>query len=228
MLSIISFSQLRLSIVFITMFFQRFPAADSRDEASGSDSNPNAESQNTDIALQFLLQGNSLSAQGRHIEAIWMWKNASLLRPDSNVPWNNIANAYMALGQQEDALLAANTAFGLKVDYMSGTTLSNVLKAKKQYREAEETLLSAIEQASKTNERYEHPFWALASLYFEQGDFLEFVKYASLGFEQRPGVCSSGGPNAEACTHGFEDAIKRKLYNACMHDGLFDLTRNLS
>jgi tetratricopeptide (TPR) repeat protein len=169
----------------------------------------------TDAALNFLLQGNKFSVQGRHLDAIYMWKNASVLRPDSNVPWNNIANAYMALGLEDEAVDAAQTAFSMKIDYLSSTTFSNVLKKKQRYQEAENVLLAAIEQSLKSKQRYEHPFWSLALLYFEQGDYLEFVKYAQLGFLQRPGECSAGGKNAEACIPDFEDAISRKLYNAC-------------
>ncbi len=168
-----------------------------------------------DAALNFLLQGNTFSTQGRHLDAIYMWKNASVLRPDSNVPWNNIANAYMALGREDEAIEAAQTAFSMKIDYLSSTTLSNALKKKKRYKEAEQVLLDAIEISLKSKEGYEHPFWSLALLYFEQGDYLEFVKYAQLGFLQRPGQCNSGGKNAEACIPDFEEAVARKLYNAC-------------
>ena len=189
-----------------------------------ADSVESAVPMDPDAALNFLLQGNKFSAQGRHLDAIYMWKNASVLRPDSNVPWNNIANAYMALGREDEAVDAAQTAFSMKIDYLSSTTFSNALKKKKRYQEAENVLLAAIERSLITKERYEHPFWSLALLYFEQGDYLEFVKYAQLGFLQRPGECSAGGKNAEACIPDFEDAISRKLYNACAHPNFSHLS----
>jgi hypothetical protein len=48
-------------------------------------------------ALTALLKGNELAASGKHEEAIAMWLYCVDLRPDSNVPLNNIANSVSVL-----------------------------------------------------------------------------------------------------------------------------------
>jgi hypothetical protein len=47
---------------------------------------------------------------------------AARLRPDSNVPLNNMANSFLGLERFDDALVAAEEAFRRKVDYMTSVT----------------------------------------------------------------------------------------------------------
>jgi hypothetical protein len=47
---------------------------------------------------------------------------AARLRPDSNVPLNNMANSFLGLERLDDALVAAEEAFRRKVDYMTSVT----------------------------------------------------------------------------------------------------------
>jgi len=135
-------------------------------------------------ALSHLLRGNDLSAEGRHIEAIAEWEAAGRLRPDSNVPWNNVANAFMALGDLERAREAAEWATRIKLDYMSSTTLGNVLKALKRYEEAESVLLRGCEASDAAGDAYEHPFWSLANIYHEQGDYALLVEFGVKGLDR--------------------------------------------
>lgn len=48
-------------------------------------------------AVEHLQHGNELAVQGMHREAIEQWEIAASYRPDSNVPWNNMANSFSAL-----------------------------------------------------------------------------------------------------------------------------------
>lgn len=75
-----------------------------------------------DEALRHLLQGNELAGLGRHPEAIAAWRVAAQMRPDSNVPLNNMANSYLGLEQLDDALREAREAFRRKTDYMTSVT----------------------------------------------------------------------------------------------------------
>lgn len=59
--------------------------------------------ENAELALELLISGNELSAVGQHLEAIAQWEQAAKYKPDSNVPWNNMANAYQALNRLDDA-----------------------------------------------------------------------------------------------------------------------------
>lgn len=47
---------------------------------------------------------------------------AAEMRPDSNVPLNNMANSYLGLEQLDDALREAREAFRRKADYMTAVT----------------------------------------------------------------------------------------------------------
>lgn len=48
-------------------------------------------------AVEHLQRGNDLALQRMHREAIEQWEIAASYRPDSNVPWNNMANSFSAL-----------------------------------------------------------------------------------------------------------------------------------
>lgn len=60
-------------------------------------------------ALGLLHAGNDFATQGLHAEAIAKWSEAAVLRPDSNVPWNNIANALMNLDRQVTSAVCLRT-----------------------------------------------------------------------------------------------------------------------
>jgi tetratricopeptide (TPR) repeat protein len=134
-------------------------------------------------ALDHLVAGNDLSVEGKHADAISEWRKAAYYKPDSNVPWNNMANAYMALGDKDAALQVAKEAANRALDYMSSTTLANVYKAHKMYEEAEELLVLGCKNSEREGERFEHPFWTLASIYFEQGDYIESLRYGMKGLD---------------------------------------------
>jgi tetratricopeptide (TPR) repeat protein len=134
-------------------------------------------------ALQHLIAGNDFSVQGKHTDAIKEWKKATYYKPDSNVPWNNMANAYMAIGDQDAARKAAEQAVNHGLDYMSSTTLANVYRAMNMYEEAEDVLIKGCEHTERQGEKFEHPFWSLANLYWDQGDYIEFVRYGMRGLD---------------------------------------------
>jgi tetratricopeptide (TPR) repeat protein len=135
------------------------------------------------LALDHLMAGNEFLAEGKHAAAISEWRKAAHYKPDSNVPWNNMANAYMALGDKDGALQAAKEAANRALDYMSSTTLANVYKAKKMYEEAEDVLVRGCKNAEREGERFEHPFWSLSNIYFEQGDYIEALRYGIKGMD---------------------------------------------
>jgi tetratricopeptide (TPR) repeat protein len=82
-----------------------------------------------DEALRHLLLGNELAGLGRHVEAISAWRVAAQMRPDSNVPLNNMANSYLGLEQLDDALREAQEAFRRKTDYMTSVTCKSATRA---------------------------------------------------------------------------------------------------
>ena len=174
-----------------------------------------------DEALQHLLAGNDFAAQGEHQQAIDAWTAAAALRPDSNVPHNNIANAYLSLDRVDSALTVAQQAFGLKADYMTSVTLSNVHKRRKDFREAERVLLQGVAATEKSDEPHEHPFWSLASLYWDQGDYREYLRLAHLGIKHKsPSSCQ---PDARppCALPAFEVDIIDKLCNASLDVGRY-------
>ena len=184
--------------------------------------------ENDEEALSALTQGNTLMSIGEAAKAIAMWERAAALRPDSNVPWSNIANAYASLNRTEDALNAARQASEIKLDYLSSVTLSNVLKTKREYRDAEATLLGGIEHSIKSNDLYEYPFWSLASLYFEQGDYLAGLNYSKQGFEHHRGACLDEEKRDDAsCMKDLEQKMSHRIYNVCMFS-LFPLPQTNS
>ena len=67
------------------------------------------------------------SGQAHNACVCWCYcRAAAVLRPDSNVPNNNIANSYLSLERVDDALDEAKEAFRRKIDYMTSVTcLSN-------------------------------------------------------------------------------------------------------
>ena len=186
-------------------------------------------------AVEHLQLGNALSMQGMHREAIEEWERAAAYRPDSNVPWNNMANSFTALKEPEEALRTARMAYDIHVDHMSATTLANNLRAKAQgsklgagelYEEAESVLLAGMAVVRRSGERNEHPFWTLAMLYWDQGDYLEFLAVAKEGFDylsrewcapggdaedDAPGAAGALGPCA---VPDFELDIAEKIYAA--------------
>lgn len=125
-----------------------------------------------EIAVEHLQAGNALAHEGRHEEAIEEWRIAAEFRPDSNVPWNNMANSFQALGNLSAARDAAEESCKRGVDHMSSTTLANTYKALKMYEEAEQILLKGVQHTMQNNRRYEHAFWTLAMLYHMQGDYI--------------------------------------------------------
>ena len=160
-------------------------------------------------------------AQGEHQQAIDAWTAAAALRPDSNVPHNNIANAYLSLDRVDSALTVAQQAFGLKADYMTSVTLSNVHKRRKDFREAERVLLQGVAATEKSDEPHEHPFWSLASLYWDQGDYREYLRLAHLGIKHKsPSSCQ---PDARptCALPAFEVDIIDKLCNASLDVGRY-------
>ena len=175
----------------------------------------------SEAALRHLVAGNNLQMEGRNSEAIAEWKAAASLRPDSNVPWNNIANAHVAAGDKESAARAAQTAFEILNDYMSATTLGEILKSMKMYEEAESVLLRGCSATVARDEHFEHPFWALANLYLNQGDLLEFVRWAAVGLDRlsRP-LCEAGRsgspqPCPEMASH--EKDVSGNLFESSIH-----------
>jgi tetratricopeptide (TPR) repeat protein len=66
------------------------------------------------LALEHLIRGNGLQAQALHQEAIAEWERAAAYKPDSNVPWNNMANSYTALKDLDEALRVARKVACIK------------------------------------------------------------------------------------------------------------------
>lgn len=186
-------------------------------------------------AVQHLERGNELASQGMHREAIEEWEQAAAHRPDSNVPWNNMANSFTSLKETEEALRVARKAFDIRVDHLSSTTLGNTLRGKAQasktpwagelYEEAEHVLRAGMEAVRRSGERYEHPFWTLAMLLWDQGDYVEFLNIAKEGFDylsrewcspQHDEDAADGvSGQAETCRFpDFEVDIAEKIYEA--------------
>ena len=183
-------------------------------------------------AIEHLQRGNALSVQGMHREAVEEWERAAAYRPDSNVPWNNMANSLTALKEPEAALRAARKAYDIHVDHMSATTLANNLRAKAQgskleagelYEETERVLRAGMDVVRHSGERNEHPFWTLAMLLWDQGDYLEFLAVAKEGFDYLSREWCAPGDDAEddpagaagACeVPDFELDIAEKIYAA--------------
>jgi len=66
---------------------------------------------------------DSGQAHNTYMRVCWCYcRAAALLRPDSNVPNNNIANSYLSLERVDDALDEAKEAFRRKIDYMTSVT----------------------------------------------------------------------------------------------------------
>ena len=185
----------------------------------------------TQRAVEHLHRGNELAAAGEHRAAISEWEHAAAFRPDSNVPWNNMANSYSALEESDEALRVARRAFSIHVDHLSSTTLGNMLRAHAQksrawiagqfYEEAESVLLQGMEHLRRTKQRHEHPFWALAMLYWDQGDYIEFLNVAKEGFDYLSREwCSPADQGENSSTEGacqvpdFELDVAEKIYAA--------------
>ena len=166
-------------------------------------------------ALEHLERGNAFAGQGQHREAIEEWERAAEYRPDSNVPWNNMANSFTALKEMDEALRVARRAFELHVDHLSSTTLGNALRAKAQsskleagiyYEETENVLLAGIDAVKRAGDKFEHPFWTLAMLYWDQGDYIEFLNVAKEGFDYLSRAwCSPADADGDAFDGGEWD-----------------------
>uniref|UniRef100_A0A7S0NDZ6 protein O-GlcNAc transferase n=1 Tax=Hanusia phi TaxID=3032 RepID=A0A7S0NDZ6_9CRYP len=175
--------------------------------------------------LQYLIAGNEHANAGRHAQAIAQWQEAARLRPDSNVPWNNMANSYMAMGMEDEAYEAAKHAAGMLVDHMTSVTYANILRKRKNFRAAEEALIAGINYTRQHHLKYEHAFWSLANLYFHQGDMIEFIKYSEMGMNFlshdrcQPALTGCEIPE-------FESDIVSNLYNASLNLAIYDLQYN--
>ena len=200
-------------------------------------------------AVEHLQRGNTLAYDHNlHREAIAEWERASALRPDSNVPWNNMANSFGVLKEPEEALRVARKAFSIHVDYLSSTTLANVLRGRAQdcnskvgctwgselYEEAEHVLLAGVDSVRHADQKHEHPFWTLAMLYWDQGDYIEFLITAKEGFdflsrewcspedqgsmelEGAAGVVGVAGGDNKCRVPDFEVDVAEKIYAASM------------
>jgi len=186
-------------------------------------------------AMEHLERGNELAHQGMHREAIEEWEQAAVYRPDSNVPWNNMANSFTTLKMHDEALRVARKAFEIRIDHLSSTTLGNTLRGKGQasktplagmlFEEAEHALRAGMEAVKRSGDKFEHPFWTLAMLLWDQGDYIEFLNIAKEGFDYLSREwCSpedveeghNGSPDLEgACqVPDFEIDIAEKIYQA--------------
>jgi Tfp pilus assembly protein PilF len=121
---------LRLSaVLFVVTVLTRFPGGQGNDTR----------------AVQHLVRGNEMAMAGDHRAAIVEWEKAAEFRPDSNVPWNNMANSYTSLGDNERALEVVEEACKRGIDHLSATTAANVYRAHKLWEKAEQVLLTGIE-----------------------------------------------------------------------------------
>jgi hypothetical protein len=76
--------------------------------------------------------------------------------------------------------------------------------------------------------RYEHPFWTLAMLYWDQGDWIEFLNFAKEGLDYlsrewcapaddaQGGESDSDAPHSPCTVPDFEIDIVEKIYEASM------------
>eukprot|EP00960_Hanusia_phi_P030174 748421-Hanusia_phi.AAC.7 len=175
------------------------------------------------IADSFTQQGNEFSLQGMHHRAIVKWEIATRCHNESNVPWNNMANSFLTLGNLSAATAAAEISFSIRADHMSSTTLGNAYRAHKMYERAEKTFLAGVKYCLDNSDRHEHPFWSLAMLYWDQGDYIEFLRYAKLGLDHISRVeCVESTEEEGACqVPDFEIDLMRRVYEASMDLGLF-------
>jgi len=184
-----------------------------------ADEGPNRHERDV-VAMHHLTRGNEFAMSGEHRAAIVEWEQAAKHRPDSNVPWNNMANSFTALGDSTEARRAAEEACKRGVDHLSSTTTANIYRSLKLWEEAEAVLLAGIDATIRSFLRlhplklqilflqaraaptpawmvpdtpangrsglsYHHPFWSLAMLYWDQGDYLGFLEYAKMGIDYK-------------------------------------------
>uniref|UniRef100_A0A7S4KEL4 Uncharacterized protein n=1 Tax=Guillardia theta TaxID=55529 RepID=A0A7S4KEL4_GUITH len=175
------------------------------------------------IADSFTHQGNQLSAQGMHHHAVLKWEIATTCDNRSNVPWNNMANSFFAMGNLSAATAAAEISFSIKADHMSSTTLGNAYRAHKMYERAEKTFLAGIKYCLDNKDRHEHPFWSLAMLYWDQGDYIEFLKYSKLGLDHlsRPECVETAEEQVPCHIPDFEIDLMTRVYEASVDLGKF-------
>ena len=175
------------------------------------------------IADSFTHQGNQLSAQGMHHHAILKWEIATTCDNRSNVPWNNMANSFLAMGNLSAATAAAEISFSIKADHMSSTTLGNAYRAHKMYERAEKTFLAGINYCLDNKDKHEHPFWSLATLYWDQGDYIEFLRFSKLGLDHlsRPECIETADEQVPCHIPDFEIDLMTGVYEASVDLGKF-------
>ncbi|KAJ1471460.1 glycosyl transferase family 41-domain-containing protein [Baffinella frigidus] len=170
------------------------------------------------VALQHLTRGNDFAMSGEHRKAIVEWEQAAKHRPDSNVPWNNMANSFTALGDSTEAKRVAEEACRRGVDHLSATTTANIYRSLKLWEEAEAVLLAGIDATIRSGQSYHHPFWSLAMLYWDQGDYLGFLEYAKMGIDYKADPdCGMHGSGCQL--PDFEADLATKMYRGSMELG---------
>ena len=70
-----------------------------------------------DHPIWLMRKGYALSNLGRHEEAAPVYKQITVLKPDNELAWNNLASAYNNLKKHADAVTAAQEAIRLKPQY---------------------------------------------------------------------------------------------------------------
>jgi tetratricopeptide (TPR) repeat protein len=124
-----------------------------------------------------LAKANELSVAGAYGEAETLYRRCAALRPDSNLPWVALAQAWNKMGRQQEAVELLGFALTIERNAIALDARSHLLKAVNRKHEAEADLLEAI---SIDREQWV-PLFNLGLVYDEQGDMEEsYAAYSAL------------------------------------------------
>eukprot|EP00002_Diphylleia_rotans_P018318 TRINITY_DN3550_c0_g1_i5.p1 TRINITY_DN3550_c0_g1~~TRINITY_DN3550_c0_g1_i5.p1 ORF type:complete len:837 (+),score=151.62 TRINITY_DN3550_c0_g1_i5:75-2585(+) len=90
------------------------------------------------LAISYLLLGNHHSSNGQFALAEFHFKTAARMRPESSVPWNNLANVYRGMGRYEDAIDAFEHSLTLQPLSMTYCNIAQLYEEMEMHEIAQE------------------------------------------------------------------------------------------